>query len=118
MVYKHEHVGELTIDRAQGTEYCEECDPVLAREKFARTREALRVYDEGKPARAKWWDELVNDIPSLEAAEAEDAKAAELVHLAFYEDTKQFNSLEQCKLVHPNDPWLRAVVGADTGSVS
>lgn len=27
---KHEHVGELTIDRAQGTEHCEECDPALA----------------------------------------------------------------------------------------
>jgi len=26
---KHEHVGELTIDRAQGAEYCEECDPAL-----------------------------------------------------------------------------------------
>lgn len=26
---KHEHIGELTIDRAQGIEYCEECDPAL-----------------------------------------------------------------------------------------
>lgn len=45
--------------------------------------------------------------------QAEDAD--ELVTLAFYEDTKQFNNMEQCKLVHPDDPWLRAVVteGAD-----
>lgn len=82
-----------------------------AETKFERTSEALRVYDEGKPARAKWWDELVNDTAELAAAEEMDAKAVELVHQAFYEDTKQFNSLEQCRLVHPDDPWLRAVVG-------
>jgi hypothetical protein len=69
---------------------------------FKRTRDALRVWDEDRPRRDAVWE-------AADGTEI-DAEAAALVHLAFHEDTKEFNSLEQCQLVHPDDPWLRAVI--------
>jgi hypothetical protein len=36
MTGKHEHVGELTIDRATGEERCDECDPALLEELTVR----------------------------------------------------------------------------------
>ena len=79
---------------------------------FTRTREALRVYDEGKPEREKLWDAAAvsTNETSYVVAQASDTAAEARVTLAFFEDTKHINNLEQCKLVHPDDPWLRNLV--------
>ena len=79
---------------------------------FTRTREALRVYDEGKPEREKLWDAaaVAMNATSFAIAQASDAAARARVVLAFFEDTKHVNSLEHCKRVHPDDPWLRNCV--------
>lgn len=76
---------------------------------FSRTRAALKVWDDTRDVRAANWAKVV-DLPTLNAAEADDAKAYGLVHKALYEDTKEFNNLEQCQLIYPDDPWLRGVV--------
>lgn len=49
---KHEHVGELTIDRAQGTEYCAECDPVLKQRNNEMTKREVIVL-QGVPGSGK-----------------------------------------------------------------
>jgi hypothetical protein len=83
---------------------------------FTRTREALRVYDEGKPEREKLWDAAAVSMnkTSYVIAEASDTAAVEQVILAFFEDTKHINSLDRCKLIHPNDPWLRRLVAKES----
>jgi len=82
---------------------------------FARTREALRVYDEGKPEREKLWDAaaVAMNATSYATAQASDAAARARVVLAFFEDTKHANSLDHCKLIHPDDQWLRNLVRND-----
>jgi len=77
---------------------------------FSRTREALRVYDEGKQARDKLWDEASNGSKDLAVALKADADAEKLVSLAFYEDSKHVNSYAHASLVHPDEPWLRKLV--------
>ena len=80
---------------------------------FTRTREALRVYDEGKPERDELWEAVVDDA-SYMVAQAAETPAVEQVILAFFEDTKHINSLDRCKLIHPNDPWLRRLLAKES----
>ncbi len=79
---------------------------------FSRTRKALQVWDDTRNVRTANWAKVV-DLPTLKAAEAEDAKAYGLVHKALYEDTQEFNNLEQCQLIYPDDPWLRSVAAEE-----
>lgn len=81
---------------------------------FRNTIEALRVWDATKPDREKVWDNAIAGLVELKQAEDEDAKAQALVHAAFHEDTKHVNSLDRCRLVHPDDPWLRRLVSNAT----
>ena len=76
---------------------------------FRNTAEALRVWDESLPVREENWENVV-DLPTLKHAEDEDGKAMELVHQAFHADTKEFNNIEQCRLIHPDDPFIRRIV--------
>lgn len=80
--------------------------------RFVRTREALAVYDAGKPERQARWDKVI-DLRTLDQAAHEDAKAAKLVQEAFYQDTKDVNHMGHAKLVSPDDPWLRNLVAKD-----
>jgi hypothetical protein len=80
---------------------------------FSRTRAALKVYDDTAGAREANWTKTwaAEDWEAaLHVAETADAEAAALVHQAFFEDTKAFNSMDRCKLVGPDDPWLRKLV--------
>lgn len=76
---------------------------------FTRTGQALRVYDAHRIVRNALWEAAVETF-DVYVAEQADKEAAELVHQAFFEDTKEFNSIERCRLVHPDDPWLRNTI--------
>lgn len=77
---------------------------------FPHTLAALRAYDEGRAAREQAWERASKSEVEVEEAERCD-KAAELkVQEALYADTQPINCLDNCKLVHPDDPWLRWTV--------
>jgi hypothetical protein len=75
-----------------------------------KLREALRVYDAGKPARQEQSDqaEEAEDFYHCQLAEKE---AVDKVREAFFQYTKGTNSRDQAYLVHPDSPWLRNLVG-------
>lgn len=78
---------------------------------FSHTKQALRVYDAHRIVRNALWEAAsVGEIFDIYVAEQADKEAEDLVRQAFYEDTKEFNSKDHCKLIHPDDPWLRRVV--------
>lgn len=54
---------------------------------FEKTKAALTEYDAGKAERDKDWNN-VNSIADIRRVEAADKAAADKVHEAFYEDTK------------------------------
>lgn len=76
---------------------------------FTRTRQALQAYDAEKPSIAALF-ELAMTNEEVEFAVKAEKEEADKVREAFFEDTKEVNSRDHAKLVHPNDPWLRAVV--------
>ena len=66
---------------------------------FTRTRAALAEYDSGEPARrAVWYGEFATDADDFRA-EAADKAALDKVRAAFYQDTKEINSHENCMRV-------------------
>jgi len=71
---------------------------------FARTKEALRVYDAGKTDREARFA-TASTTAEMEAALSAETAAAREVSEAFAEDTRDINML-----VHPDDPWLRGLV--------
>lgn len=76
---------------------------------FDRTRAALEEYDRTRPERDKlWFDEA--SMTSLEVAQNADREAVDKVQAAFLEDTKEFNSPNHAKMVHPDDEWLRRLI--------
>ena len=69
---------------------------------FSNTRKALAVYDAGEDEREKAWQNVkTND--DVFAAEKADADAMALVQEAFWQDTKAYNSRENCSHVHIRD---------------
>jgi len=79
---------------------------------FSRTQEALRVYDAGKTDREARFASA-STTAELEAALSAETAAARVVSEAFAEDTRHINSRENAMLVHPDDPWLRALMLSD-----
>lgn len=77
---------------------------------FEKTRAALEVYDAGKDDRANLWQEAT-DADDIHYAEVQDKLAADLVRAAFLEDTKDSNSSHNANLIHPDEPWLRILLG-------
>lgn len=65
---------------------------------FKNTRAALVVFDAGADERDRAWADADTD-EAVAAAHALDKNALKKVQLAFYEDTKQFNSENQCLAV-------------------
>lgn len=68
---------------------------------FDRTRAALAVYDAGAVERAKNWEDICNDA-EVAVAQKADADALDKVRMAFWEDTKEFNSVSSCRQVPLN----------------
>ena len=69
---------------------------------FANTRKALEVYDAGTPARDAIWNSVESDADVFAARKA-DQDALELVQEAFWQDTKAYNSRENCSHLHISD---------------
>ena len=79
------------------------------RDPFARTRAAVSVYDGEKPVILKaWMNALTAD--ELDAVHASDVASENKVREAFAADTAEVNSRDRAFLVHPDDPWLRALI--------
>lgn len=69
---------------------------------FTRSRAALAEWEEGKPARDRLWATIGSEVEITDAMNVED-EAAKKVKLAFYEDTKHINSLEDVMNIHVQD---------------
>lgn len=69
-------------------------------------RAALAEYDAGKPARDQMLDNAQSDLDVEKWRELEDG-AAEKVRVAFYEDSKDRNSLSNCQACSLQ--WLRGL---------
>lgn len=76
---------------------------------FKNTKAALIVYDAAKPEYDSLW-EKVDSEETLKAAQSFDEAAMNKVRKALFEDTKEFNSLEFCMLINPDDSWFRNLV--------
>lgn len=74
-----------------------------------KTKAALEEWDRAQP-------ELTRSLSSIDSEEGLRLWEAGLEGLwlkvshAFYEETKDRNSVQNCRLVHPDDPWLRELV--------
>lgn len=67
---------------------------------FDNTRAALVEFDAGKPEReAMWQPKALKTLADCAKAEAAEKKALEKVQLAFYQDTKHINCLDNCRRV-------------------
>jgi hypothetical protein len=62
------------------------------------TLDALKVFDEGRAARAAAWENLRTNADT-DAAFKADQDALEMLRQAFYADTKGLNSLDHCRMV-------------------
>lgn len=71
------------------------------KQRFTHTRAALLIYEAGEEEREALYAGTV-DMPSFDAWEARCAEDVELVHLALYKDTRTYNSLDSCRMVHIN----------------
>lgn len=79
---------------------------------FEHTRKALEHYDFTAPTRAMSWDyvECADDVMACEAA---DKEALDLVREAFYLDTHDINSKDNCMRVDID--FMRKMAGANNG---
>lgn len=75
---------------------------------FEKTKAALKVYDADKPRLNKLWDRAYTNKAVKDAQVAEE-NAKTLVRLAFYEDTKGYNSLENCMRCDPDSAFIRGI---------
>lgn len=87
--------------RVQQTRIMSELPKANART-YERTRKALELYAESRPARAKLWDEAL-DTQGVRKAEHADSKALTELQNAFYEDTKDVNTRSHCACVPASD---------------
>lgn len=74
---------------------------------FVHSRKALEIYDSEQPAIADLFARAETN-EDVEAAVAAQTACADKVRVAFYEDTKAYNSLEDCMRIHPTD--IKSVV--------
>lgn len=72
---------------------------------WINTRKALEIYHQTKPERDKVWSE-VNSNEDVFLAEEMEAQATKRVQEAFYGDTKEYNSYEDCLRIHVEDIQL------------
>ena len=70
--------------------------------KFINTAAALAEFDATAAARNAAWTAIERDA-DVAVCEAADKAALEAVQKAFYEDTKAYNSLDNCLRVHVGD---------------
>lgn len=88
---------------------------------FAHTRAAIAIYDAGEEAREKLRLAILSSRTQKSAQKrydawvAAEAAADEALAQAFYEDTKAYNRLENCRLVHVEN--LRRMVAKHTPGV-
>jgi len=78
-------------------------------DKFTCTRAAVKVYDADKPRLDALWSAAMTPA-EFRHAQSEDEKAADLVREAFFQDTKDVNSRDHAKLVHPDDAFVRHLI--------
>jgi hypothetical protein len=71
------------------------------------TRAALEIWDAGHAAREERWQNALTTTAVNRCAQR-DKKEALPVQQAFFKETT--NSLDRCRLVEPNDAWLRFLV--------
>jgi len=74
-----------------------------------KTKSALEEWDRVQPELARAAD-LIADEEGLRLWEARLEELWLKVSDAFYEETKDRNSVQNCRLVNPDDPWLRELV--------
>ena len=80
--------------------------------KFARTRAALKVYDQEKPIIEALFAKA--DTPALlTLALAANATSVAKVRAAFIEDTHEINTPDRAGRIHPDDPWFRHLMEKD-----
>ena len=80
-----------------------------ASKKFTATKKALKAYDHTRQQRLDAWSKCkTND--DVKRAQEIDKEANEKVGRALYEDTREFNKLENCLLVNPDGEWIRKLV--------
>lgn len=80
------------------------------RRRFLRTAAALVEYDRSAPALQAQWAAVENPDQMAAAQQAEQQIKGK-VREAFYEDTKRYNSRENCQLT--SIEWLRKIVAGD-----
>lgn len=74
---------------------------------FSNSRAALQIFDAGATARAAAW-ETADTKEEIEQAIQADAEALEHIQTAFFEDTKAFNSRDNCARV--DESFIRRMV--------
>lgn len=79
---------------------------------FPNTRTALVEYEASQAERDQAWDTVENTEDVL-AAEKADQEALRLVQDAYYRDTADINSRENCRRIHILDIY-RVIDGSNT----
>lgn len=74
-----------------------------------KTKSALQEWDRAQPELTRSIS-LISDEEGLRLWEARLEELWLKVSDAFYEETKDRNSVQNCRLVNPDDPWLRDLV--------
>ena len=74
---------------------------------FSHARAALKVFDAGKEAREAIWQSIATNR-DVERAQQADAAALEQLQAGFFEDTKAFNSRDDC--AHVDEAFIRHMV--------
>ena len=74
---------------------------------FPKTATALVQYDATAADRVALWDSI-NSNQDAVACQSFDLAAERMVQMAFYQDTKHYNSMENCMRVSAKD--IKAMV--------
>lgn len=74
-----------------------------------KTKSALEEWDRTRAERLHRFEVAEND-EEVRLAEAALEHQWLKVSKVFYEETKDRNSVQNCRLVNPDDPWLRELV--------
>ena len=76
----------------------------MATRVLQHTLDALKIFDEGKAARAAAW-ETVRCNADIDVAFKADEDALATLRAAFFEDTKEWNSFDVCQ--RADERWMR-----------
>jgi hypothetical protein len=74
---------------------------------FSNSRAALKIFDAGAVERAAAWESVETKEDAIQA----DADALEKLQTAFFEDTKAFNSRNNCACV--DEVFIRRMVKSE-----